>query len=110
VAALQADGRVSAEVVLGPGPDQRLVYAVSSDPGADAIGLRYEPGRLTIVLPLAMATAWTHSEAAALEARLPVHAASDLKVVIEKDFACRTPRDAAEDAGAFPNPLPGHVC
>jgi hypothetical protein len=110
VTALAAAGRLEEAVVFGPAPGQQLGYVIESDPAAAAIGLQYAPGKLTIVLPSDMARVWMASEETTLEARQPVEGAKDLKLILEKDFACRQTRDAAEDAGSFPNPLPDHVC
>jgi hypothetical protein len=110
LATLQAHGRIDDAVVFGPGSGQQFAYGIVLSPRAEATDLRYEPGRLTVVLPQAQATAWAYADATTLEASLPVAGQRDLKLVIEKDFACRAPRAAEEDAGAFANPLPGHTC
>ena len=106
-----ATGRVQAATHLGPGPSQQLSYALERSDvlaaddaspapvGAglpppepeiiEAAGLRYTPGRITVLVPAALAEEWTTTTRAGFSAEILVFESNKLRILVEKDLDCR---------------------
>src|SRR5438093_3090873 len=96
VAHVAGEGRVEDAIAFGPG--ERLVYAlVSAD--VPALRARYAAGRIEVAAPSVLAREWAASERVGMEGEQ-----GELKILVEKDFACLTPRTDEDDTDAFPNP------
>ena len=96
VAALASDGVLSERMQL---PGASLTYAIVADPDATSMSAQLHDGALTVTAPAAMVRSWVGSEAISLEAQ-----DGPLRILVEKDFACLTPREGEDDSDAFPNP------
>ena len=83
-------------------PTDQLVSSTGASEGAKTPGAAFVDGAVRIVLPLAQARHWAHSEEVTLSAAQPVGAGESLALVIEKDFECLHHPDESVDA--FPNP------
>ncbi len=86
-----ATGRVAAAVQFGPDAGQRLSYALerTAPGGAPAVGVRYAPGALTVLVPDAVANAWTGTAQNGFSERVALADARQLRVLVEKDLDCR---------------------
>jgi hypothetical protein len=102
VGAIGNGERVEEVVAFAPG--KRLIYALEC--GGDAVLAAFDQGQVVVRLPLAVAREWSTSDRVSIEAAQRVDASTELRILIEKDFACLTHREGEEDADAFPNP--GH--
>ena len=60
---------------------------------------------IVVSLPASAADQWINSEEVGIEALQPIDAASGLRILIEKDFACLTRGSAEDESDAFQNPL-----
>lgn len=87
------------------GNGQTLVYAVLSDEKIDSVTANFQNGRIEILIPQQTAKTWAKSEEVGISAEQGA-----LKIMIEKDFNCLTPRNADEDADTFPHPKSDAVC
>ena len=101
---LEGGGSVVESLRLGPLPQQQLTYSLHSRVDAQAIALEYRSGTLGVFLPSQMCEGWMDSDQVGFRGEIPVEGGEPVTVLVEKDFACLTPRDPVEDAGAFPNP------
>lgn len=101
---LDAGGSVVESLGLGPLPQQQLTYSLHSTVDGQSIALEYSSGTLRILLPSQMCEGWMDSDLVGFREDVPVEGGEPVTVLVEKDFACLTPRDPVEDAGAFPNP------
>ena len=59
---------------------------------------------LAITAPAAALSAWASSDAVALQCEL---AAEGPDILVEKDFACLSPREGSDDEDTFPHPESG---
>ena len=59
---------------------------------------------LTVSVPFAVAKDWAVTDAVGIEASQPLGDDSQLSILIEKDFACLTPRLGDDDKDSFPHP------
>ncbi|HEU4628708.1 MAG TPA: hypothetical protein VFS08_03155 [Gemmatimonadaceae bacterium] len=109
VATLAARGRVDEATRLGPAPGDTLRYLLERSPDATAVGARLEAGTIVVTLPEAVARQWIETDDVGISSVQSFATEGDgtgeLRILVEKDFACLTPR--AEDADAFPHPGAG---
>lgn len=101
---LRTTGRVEAAIHFGPGPEQRLVYALVVDPGAQRISATLTPGEIVVHVPASQAKAWAESDEVGLYAEQSLGAEQRLQLTIEKDFKCLVPREGEEAYDGFANP------
>lgn len=85
---------------------QRLRYAVASLPEIDAIGASFDANTLQVNMPIAVAEAWINSEEISIGATVEL-GGDDLTLLVEKDFACLSPREGEDESDMFPNPMQG---
>jgi hypothetical protein len=102
VAALAATGIVEESTeFLG---SETFVYAVSASESAD-VSANFVDGRINVAIPADKVAAWASGDEVGIAAECGL-----LKVLVEKDFNCLTPRDADEDADTFPHPKSDGEC
>jgi hypothetical protein len=80
-----------------------LVYRVRRAPAVAALGATFENGVIEIQVPEGVAREWCESELVTLDA-VQHDGATDLHIVVEKDFACLAPRSDEDEADNFPHP------
>lgn len=83
-----ATGRVAASVHFGAAAGQQLTYALERAE-APAVGVRYAPGALTVLVPEALADAWTTTDQNGFSERVALADARQLRILVEKDLDCR---------------------
>ncbi|GLC23785.1 DUF7009 family protein [Roseisolibacter agri] len=111
VARLARDGRVEETTAFGVRREDALAYAVESSPTITDVAARLASGRITVVLPEALAREWASTDRVGIAAEqrgVGPDGAGVLQILIEKDFACLDRRD--EDADAFANPAATRAC
>jgi hypothetical protein len=94
-------GRV--EELVHISPRGVLVYRVQSTAAAAALGATFENGVIEIQVPEGVAREWCASELVTLDA-VQRDGAADLRIVVEKDFACLAQRSDEDEADNFPHP------
>jgi hypothetical protein len=55
-------------------------------------------------LPEQVALSWCRSNEVTLAGAQPAAADAELRIVVEKDFACLTAREGEDESDNFPNP------
>ena len=85
------NGRVAAVVHFGVGPQQQMTYALerAAPAGPAAVQVRFDAAGLTVLVPAAVATAWTSTEQNGFSENLPLAEARHLRILVEKDLDCR---------------------
>ena len=107
---LDTHGEVAEQVHFAPGT--ALTYRVRLDRSSREITAAYTSNLIDIRIPEDMARDWSRSEAVTLSRDQPLAAATDvsgnapgeLRVVIEKDWACLAPRSDEDESDNFPHP------
>jgi hypothetical protein len=92
---LASKGRVE-EATVFPG-GERFVYSLACVDGEE-IGARFAGGSMEVTVPRARVRAWAASDEVGIESD------GALRILIEKDFQCLTPKKDEDDSDAFPNP------
>lgn len=99
---LQDHGTVEDRVRFGGGA--ALIYRLTRNAAARAIAARYASGALEVELPERVAIDWCQSNEVTLAGTQPAAADAELRIVVEKDFACLTAREGEDESDNFPNP------
>jgi hypothetical protein len=102
VDALRDDGLLSARTGFPGGREFR--YAVESSPASVNPGAFLSDLTLTVRLPESMVLGWANSAQVSIAGEQRLDDGTVLNILVEKDFACLTPRDGEDDADMFPHP------
>lgn len=97
-------------VEFGGEPGQRLTYALIAEAGAEKITGNFENGRIAIIIPRAIADEWVQTDQTGISAEQDLPAEKTLRISIEKDFACLTPRAGEDESDNYPHPKAGKIC
>jgi hypothetical protein len=97
-------GEVRDGIAFGASATERLGYAIVASDSATVTSARLSSGNVEVLVPRALAREWAASETVGFEAEQAVGSGSPLQLLVEKDFACLTPRKGEDDTDAFPNP------
>lgn len=79
--------------------DTFFVYALKSSDLIENIQANFQNGRIEIVVPNTVSENWVASQEVGISGEF-----KNLKILIEKDFACLTVRENEDESDAFPNP------
>ncbi len=110
VAQFADTGQVTDRIRFGPAPDQHLTYGLRRTADITALAVSQTSDRIMVLVPTDAAHAWTTTDQVSLRGSVPVDAAQELSLLVEKDFACLVPR-GEDDRDAFPHPRQGEqVC
>lgn len=85
---------------------QIFVYSLVSSEKLDELSADFSNGKMQIILPKSIAENWANSDEVGISREI-----ESLKIIVEKDFKCLTPRVGDEDTDTFPHPKEGsHDC
>ena len=105
IATLDRDGELSDTTRFGP--NATLSYRVRLNDDADHITARLSGSDIAVDLPGAAARRWCESDEVGIGATLDTGDGSSLGVLVEKDFACLSPREGEDESDMFPHPEAG---
>ncbi len=102
VSNLAEDMHVSDSIDFG---GRKLIYALQ---GADTekIYAEYSGDIVTVNVPEKMIRQWTSTDQVGFDYKQPLNDNEFLSILVEKDFACITPRKGEDDL--YPNPAAGN--
>lgn len=98
-----ATARLEQAFEYGPGAGDRLLYALEASKSAPETAVRVAGQTITIILPVALAQAWTNTERVAVTVDVTLDADKRMTVLVEKEF--RRLHGANNDPDLYPNPL-----
>ncbi len=110
VAEFAENGKFEDRTEFGVEPAQSLSYAVIAESGAEEISANFENGRISIIIPQTIAENWSQTEQTAVSAEQNLPSGKTLRILIEKDFACLTPRPEEDDSDNYPHPKSEKHC
>jgi hypothetical protein len=99
---LEEHGAVEDRVRFGSGT--QLTYRLRRDASVPVLSARFGEGTIEVHVPDSSALAWCRSNEVTLSGAQPAAADAELRVVVEKDFACLTVREGEDESDNFPNP------
>lgn len=85
------------------GPDRALAYRLALDPKASRLSAGFEHDSIEVRIPEADARNWSQTDLVTL-AGTQEQSGVELRIVVEKDFACLAPREGEDEADNFPHP------
>ena len=85
-------------------------YAVAADTDAEEVSANFENGRISVIIPRTLAEKWSRSEETGISAEQNLPSGKTLRLLIEKDFACLTPRAGEDESDNFPHPQSAKIC
>ena len=103
--ALAEQGEVEDRVSFPGGATLR--YRLRVDKISDVISSSYAVNLIDILVPRALSERWWGTDLVTLSASQKT-AAGELRIVLEKDWACLSPREGEDEADNFPHPEAGH--
>jgi Family of unknown function (DUF7009) len=83
-----------------------LGYRLRSEDNINYISVSYGDNLIDILVPRALAERWCGTDLVTLSASQPT-AAGELRLVLEKDWACLAPRAGEDESDNFPHPEAG---
>jgi len=98
---LAQSGRVEEHVHIGA--HGALVYRLRRTPAAARLGATYENDAIEIQVPDRDAREWCASELVTLSG-VQRQGEIELRILVEKDFACLAPRADEDESGNFQHP------
>lgn len=102
--ALAERGEVEDRVAFPGGTALR--YRLRTEPDKDAISVAYASNLIDVLLPAGLAARWCGSDLVTLSASQATRT-GELQIVLEKDWACLTPREGEDESDNFPHPGAG---
>ena len=109
VAEFAATGKCEDRTEFGDS-NQSFVYSIIAKPDAEKVSARFENGRLSVVVPQSIAESWAQTEETSIGGKQELQAGKTLSILIEKDFACLTPRADEDESDNFPHPKSDKNC
>lgn len=83
-----------------------LRYRLRVDQAGSAISASYASNLVDVAVPRPLAERWCGTDLVTLSASQPL-AAGELRLVLEKDWACLAPREGEDESDNFPHPDAG---
>jgi Family of unknown function (DUF7009) len=80
-----------------------LGYRLRSDDNVKDISVAYADNLIDIIVPRALAERWCGTDLVTLSASQPTDI-GELRLVLEKDWACLAPREGEDESDHFPHP------
>ncbi len=99
--ALSERGEVEDRISF-PG-EVRLAYQLRISDDNNSISATYSSNLIQILVPRALAERWCATDLVTLSASQAL-TAGELRIVLEKDWACLAPREGEDEADNFPHP------
>jgi hypothetical protein len=82
-------------------------FALEAQKDVSRASASYTGGRLVIALPASEISAWASDDSlVSLHHELELALGGPLRILVEKDFKCVSPRDDEDQSDLFPNPEP----
>lgn len=103
-------GHVEETIDFGAGFGGGFTYVLRVDPDKKNVTAIAGSGVITVVLPRSLAESWIKTDLIGLETEQPVEGGEELRLIIEKDFACLNPRPGEDQSDSFPNPNTDGLC
>lgn len=110
VASFGTIGNVEDVIAFGVGTENELRYRLETSAQGDAVNADFGNGRINLQIPQAIASRWTATEEVGIEAVQDIGDEKQLRILVEKDFACLKPRIGEDESDSFPNPLGSEMC
>jgi hypothetical protein len=99
-----SEGRVEESIHFGPA--RALAYRLAIDPKISQLTAHFDRDVIEVRVPERTAREWSRTNLVTLE-NTQSQDGVDLKIFVEKDFACLQPREGEDESDNFPHPGAG---
>lgn len=107
VATIRSEGLVGGRVSFAGGAC--LTYCLESSPACVDVEAQFADGEISVRLPEASVIAWADSDEISIEATQSLSDGDHLTILIEKDFACLSPREGEDESDLYRHPQEGQA-
>jgi hypothetical protein len=95
-------GEVEERTHFGAGTE--LVYRLKRDSGAKVLNAVSAGAEIEVRVPVALANQWCSSDQEGISATQTVSPGVELRIAVEKDYACLTVREGEDESDNYPHP------
>lgn len=103
VAAFLENGKVEAQSRFGLLDGEVLIYSLEKIE-AGGLSATYGDGHIKVFIPQKLGDDWASTDQVGMEGEQVLNENTTLRILIEKDFQCPTPRKGEDESDNFPNP------
>lgn len=100
------EGGVRATIAFPGGTQLDYVVEASDSARPEA---RFDEAGIVVGVPGALLRQWAASDEVSISGEQPLADGDELRILVEKDFACLTPREGEDESDMFPHPLKGEA-
>jgi hypothetical protein len=101
--------RFEEKICFGKNTDECLTYALEKS-SEKQVSATFTKGRITVFVPEATAQNWVKTDQVGFEAEQKIDNQNVLRILVEKDFACLTPRKNEDESDNYPHPKENQAC
>jgi hypothetical protein len=98
-------GEVEERTRFGAG--RELIYRLKRDAGAKVLNAVSIGTEIEVRVPAAMASEWCSTNLEGLAATQAIAPGAQLRIAVEKDYACLTVREGEDESDNYPHPAAG---
>lgn len=109
VEAFGKTGKVAETVNFGPTEQDGFCYAIEKTTGNE-ISASFVAGNMTVSVPEGLANRWVGSDEVGIEGSEKLDDQTELHILIEKDFVCRTAPEHEDQSDNYPHPKGERSC
>lgn len=102
VDSIRENGTVKATTGFPSG--RQFSYTLESSPASVNPAALYADNEIKIRLPESLVQTWATTEQVSIEGEQVLDDGEKLTILVEKDFACLTPRSGEDESDMYPNP------
>jgi hypothetical protein len=107
---LLVSGSVEESTAFGPSEEQRFSYSLYVSLDLPDVSASFADGRIIVRVPMTTAREWVTTDQVSIDAIQPNGDDGQLRILIEKDFACIDAPGNESQEDAFPHPLLTGAC
>ena len=96
-------GKVEDRIQFGTTAAESLRYVMESA-AIREMGASYSANEIKVFIPANLVTKWVSTDQVGLEHEMDLGGGNFLRILVEKDFKCLTPRAGEDESDYFPNP------
>jgi hypothetical protein len=109
VAQFAQTGRVVEKIIFGTADGETFHYVLAATDTVSSPQATVTASGIVVQVPVPAALRWVYTDQVGIEGEQPVIGQVNLRILIEKDFACVDGTEE-QNADTFPNPLAGTKC
>ena len=86
------------------GSNSEIVYSLNGSATAQDVDAALQSNEIRVTVPLKYGVKWATSDQVTMESSKALGGDSTLRIIVEKDFQCLSPRSEEDESDMYPNP------